>query len=95
MEGHDPEADECLEGERASHGHVSHRVGGQHPDARVQPTHDPVEHDGAVQPGNPVVVAAGAGPGVGQTYHCEQSDVEAGLAHLGELGVECLCDPGA
>ena len=94
MVGHYPEADERLQGERASHGHVGDRVGGQHPEARVQPAHDPVEHDGPVQPAYPVLVAAPAGAGVGQTDDCEQGYVESSLARLGELGVERLCDHG-
>ena len=92
--GHYPEADERLEGERAPNGHVGDRVGGQHPDARVQPTNDPVEHDGPVQPAYPGLVPAGAGAGVGYADHCEQRYVEARLARLGELGVERLCDHG-
>ena len=92
MKGHYSEADECLEGERAAHDHVGDRVGGQHPDARVQPADDPVEHDSGVEDGDPAVVTAPAGTGVGQTDHCEQSDVEAGLAYLGEVGVEHLCE---
>ena len=92
--GHYPEADECLEGERSAHGHVGHRVGGQHPDARVQPAHDPVEHDGPMQPAYPGLVLAGARAGVGYADHCEQGYVEARLARFGKLGVERLCDHG-
>ena len=93
--GHYPETDERREGERAPHGHLGHRVGGQHPDARVQPADDPVEHDGPVQPAYPGLVPAGAGASVGYADHCEQGDVEASLARFGELGVEGLGDHGA
>ena len=94
MIGHNPEADEGLEGERAAHGHVCDRVGVQHPDAGVQPSHYPVEHDGPVQPAYPALVSAPAGAGVGQTDDCEQGYVEARLARLGELSVERVCDHG-
>jgi len=92
--GNYPEADERLKGEGAAHRHVRDRVSGQHPDARVQPADDPMEHDGPVQPRDPAVVPARAGPGVGYADHCEQGDVEAGLARFGKLGVERLCDHG-
>ncbi len=92
VEGDDSKANEGLHCEHPTNLHLGYWVGGQHADSRVEPAYDPVEHDGAVQPGNPSLVAPRAGTDPSAAYDREEHEIEGSLAELGNVRIESLGD---